>query len=201
MPRIFYRLAQVAIGCAVGFTVSLSVLNGDKLEALRLWSAANLGWSIWAFAGCLLLFALSLSRLSERLADGAPYAAVVQADQLSDLWIHVFVGIGVIWTAIGMRAALVSTLENPASTSVGAGQILAQLVDGGILLALSTTIVGAAGGYLMRLFKTCLLGTKLSACYQTYDRADLSLIVAHLENIDARLGHTRPAEQPVHASA
>ena len=63
---------------------------------------------------------------------------------------RLFFGIGVIWTAIGMRSALIvglSDLDSAMAAQLGSFEILRRLIQGGILLALSTTIFGAVGGY------------------------------------------------------
>ena len=61
------------------------------------------------------------------------------------------------------------------------------LFRSGILLALSTTIVGAVGGYLMRLGKTIYLGGLLSVFYEQHERRDLSTAVERLEGIEQLL--------------
>ena len=77
------------------------------------WMLRNLGGSAWAFAIVLALWGWHLAALRRALDADVPEADVatriVQLDQLSDVWMHLFVGIGVVWTAIGMRAALQTT--------------------------------------------------------------------------------------------
>ena len=62
--------------------------------------------------------------------------------------------------------------------------MLQRLVDGGILLALSTTIVGGVGGYLMRVIKTVLVGAPLRRCYAEAGRAQGVRISAQLAAIE-----------------
>ena len=112
---------------------------------------------------------------------------MAQLDQLSDVLIHVFIGIGVIWTAIGMRNALVATLAMPDTLGGNASHVLGSLVDGGILLALSTTIVGAIGGYLMRLFKTVSLGALLTGYYREQSAQPVESALSRLGNIERLL--------------
>jgi hypothetical protein len=133
------------------------------------------------------MFIGTLYQLKAKLKDTKHYQSVVQMDQLTDVWIHLFIGIGVIWTAIGMRSALVNTLSTPDALVNDASQVLGRLVDGGILLALSTTIVGAIGGYLMRLFKTVAIGAELTAFYQRHDRLDVDRAIDRLRNIEQLL--------------
>ena len=141
-----------------GPTLQLQSMDSPLLH----WIDVNLGSSIWLFAIVLALYSLNLSRLHRLLSSSPAPQEAVELDQLTDVWIHLFVGIGVIWTAVGMRSALQNALANPADALTDtAGNVLRDLVDGGILLALTTTIVGAFGGYLLRLFKTLLVGARL----------------------------------------
>ena len=53
--------------------------------------------------------------------------------------------------------------------------------------ALTTTIVGAIGGYLMRLFKTLWIGTELTAFYHQHDQQDVQAALAQLGRIERLL--------------
>ena len=163
------------------------------VDATQEWVRTNLGWSVLAFGLDLVLFAISLVVLRRRLEQGAPPAAVAQADQLTELWISLFFGIGVLWTAIGMRAALLQALGGGAAAveAEGAAGILDRLVQGGILTALTTTIVGGAGGYLLRVCKTLHAGTRLRGYYAALDADQGERIEALLADIRERL----PASQ------
>lgn len=174
-------------GAAAGLAVVYGYVAGWQEADLLHWLALNLGASVWTFGGCALAFFLSLLLLQRELSGQPDHHRVVHLDQLSDVLASFFVGIGVIWTAVGMRNALVNTLSVPDSLANDAGQVLERLVDGGILLALSTTIVGAVGGYLMRLGKTIYLGGLLSAFYAQHERQDLSTAVERLESIEQLL--------------
>ncbi len=177
-------IASYLIGGVMGFFITLAIIADAWQINLVSWTTTNLGHSTWVFTACLGLFVYTLMKLKVQLTNNDEYQAVVQMDQLSDVWIHLFVGIGVIWTAIGMRSALVSTLSVPDTLANDAGQVLGRLVDGGILLALSTTIVGAIGGYLMRLAKTIYLGSFLTEYYQRHDRQDLEVAMVQLTQIE-----------------
>ena len=110
-----------------------------------------------------------------RLANARPIDQIVQLDHLTDIWTTLFFGTGVIWTAIGMRSALIFALgDRNAALQQGAFAMLERMIDGGILLALSTTIFGGIGGYLMRVYKTVTLGTELQQQYDKAARADTS---------------------------
>ncbi len=165
---------------------------GSSHETLGSWLTVNLGHSTWLFAIVFTLYAFNMRQLNSLL--GAEdrtqnrLTEVVKLDQLSDVWIHLFVGIGVIWTAVGMRSALQSALGDPGSALTDtADNVLRKLVDGGILLALTTTIVGGVGGYLMRLAKTVLVGAPLQDFYEDSNRRELRELVTTAERIEARL--------------
>jgi len=182
-------------GMALGALVALAAVilvsgsaGGDDGQALAAWVSLNLGHSSWLFAMVLVLFVVHLVRL-RRLLDGQPDKdAVVELDQLTDVWIHVFIGIGVIWTAVGMRSALQLALADPEhALADSAGSVLRRMVDGGILLALSTTIVGAVGGYLLRLGKTIYAGAALHEFYERLQRSDLRELLATVQRLERSL--------------
>ena len=132
------------------------------------WLQRNLGLSLLPFLITLVLYTVTLHRLAQRVEAGLPVEQVAQLEHLADIWISLFFGIGVIWTAIGMRAALLYALGDlEVSGNRDAFSVLERLVDGGILTALSTTILGGAGGYLMRLAKIFLVGERLKHYYHT----------------------------------
>ena len=182
------------IGALLAF-LALSIANPGanaiEPETLIGWLTANLGHSAWLFAIVFTLYVFNMRQLRQLLsAQGAQsrLTDVVEVDQLSDVWIHLFVGIGVIWTAVGMRSALQTTLGDPGSALTDtAGNVLRKLVDGGILLALTTTIVGGVGSYLMRLGKTVLVGAPLQDFYEESNRRELRELVTTAERIEAHL--------------
>ncbi|MGB5541818.1 MAG: hypothetical protein WBO15_00340 [Gammaproteobacteria bacterium] len=168
---------------------------GESLAArgvsLLSWIWRNLGMSTPVFALVIALYIWSLERLRKALADNAPMQQVGQADHLSDVWTSVFFGVGVIWTAIGMRGALIQALAVDAGAGGGV-EVLERMVDGGILLALSTTIFGGVGGYLMRVWKTLAVGSDLKRYYEREQHRDLTAIRISLSAIERRL-HEPPA--------
>lgn len=188
--------AEFVSGAASGVVLAVAALGlagsgffrDADVAPVGLWLQLNLGHSAWLFALVLMLYTANLRRLSRLLAGGPDLKLVVKLDQLSDVWINLFVGIGVIWTAVGMRSALQAALGDPAGALTdSAGSVLHKLVDGGILLALTTTIVGGVGGYLMRLVKTMVVGARLQAFYAGVSRADIRELVGLGERIEARL--------------
>jgi len=202
-------LAAGALGSLIGggallFALSrtqfVSFSNGYTLDVSRWfdWIYANLGTSIPVFIVLLVAFGLSLARLRRKLESAAPTNEVVQLDHMTDIWMTLFFGTGVIWTAIGMRGALLFALGDPESSlQQGAFAILQRMVDGGILLALSTTIFGGVGGYLMRVYKSVALGTLLQQHYDRAARLDTSSMSNTLERIEKHLKEQSPAEPDV----
>ena len=153
------------------------------------WAYSNLGSSIPVFAILLIAFFATLGRLRKLLDDDKPVDKIVQLDHLTDIWTTLFFGTGVIWTAIGMRSALIFALgDRDAAMSQGAFAMLERMIDGGILLALSTTIFGGVGGYMMRVYKTVSLGADLQRRYDLAARADTSEMRESLARIERHLG-------------
>jgi len=164
--------------------ISVAVLEIPRLQLLIEWSRRNLGLSILPFGITFGLYIHSLRALRQRLDDNRPLDEISQLEHLNDVWTSLFFGIGVIWTAIGMRSALLYALGDPdVAAQVGAYAVLQRLVDGGILTALTTTIVGGVGGYLMRVIKSSLLGTRLSRYYEAQEQHHASRIEALLSDI------------------
>jgi len=170
-----------AVSLAIGFLglylltalgqVALTANQWPGLTTVLDWMHSNLGLSIVPFALTLGFFLDGLSRLILCLDEKQPPERVAQLESLTDVWISLFFGIGVIWTAVGMRGALLHALGTPGQIDGGqAITVLERLVDGGILTALSTTILGGAGGYLMRLIKTLRIGARLNRYYDTREQ-------------------------------
>jgi hypothetical protein len=197
--RFLQGLTAGAVGSLVGGGALLYVLSrieivtfsDDRIPSLSHWlewAYVNLGSSIPVFALLLLAFFFSMNRLKNLLDDDRPINQVVQLDHLTDIWTTLFFGTGVIWTAIGMRSALIFALGDPdATVQQGAFAILERMVDGGILLALSTTIFGGIGGYLMRVYKAVTLGANLQRHYDKAARIDTASMKDSLQRIEKHL--------------
>ena len=172
--------------------VAISVLKIPSVQHALGWTYDNLRLSVIPFFLTALCFAGSLMRLRRLLSDPAASAdKVAQTEHLVDIWINLFFGIGVIWTAIGMRGALLEglgDLNSQSAARLGAFSILQRLVDGGILLALSTTIFGAVGGYALRLIKSLTVGTRIKAYYNRLALQQAESVQHVLQSIDDRLG-------------
>jgi hypothetical protein len=177
--------------------VSVSVVDTPVLQTVSEWTRRNLGLSVLPFAITLGLYVHSLRTLARRLDDRAPQNEIGQLEHLTDIWTSLFFGIGVIWTAIGMRSALLFALGDPvAAAQSGAFAILTRLVDGGILTALTTTIVGGVGGYLMRVIKSSYLGTRLSCYYEEQDQRHAARVEHLLREIRESIGCLAPTSSP-----
>ncbi|MCP5090367.1 MAG: hypothetical protein GY949_05540 [Gammaproteobacteria bacterium] len=172
--------------------VTVSIIETPDLQAASEWLQRNLGLSVLPFGITLALYIHSLHSLAQRLTENAPHNEIAQLEHLTDVWTSVFFGIGVIWTAIGMRSALLYAIGDPAAAAQsGAFTILVRLVDGGILTALTTTIVGGIGGYLMRVIKSSCLGTKLNRYYENLEQRHTERVEDLLVDIKTSLvGHS-----------
>ena len=197
--RFLEGLTTGMFGSAVGASALLYILRRSELVSFSVdrgsvvrpwldWAYSNLGLSIPVFAVVLIAYFLSLSRLRSYLDNGRPITEIVQLDHLTDIWTTLFFGTGVIWTAIGMRSALIFALGNSDTViQLGAFAMLERMVDGGILLALSTTIFGGIGGYMMRIYKAMTLGTLLQQKYDQAARVDTSIMRESLQRIEQHL--------------
>ena len=168
--------------------LSISLIQWPQIDEWLRWTYVNLGSSIPAFSILLGLFVLHMRELNKHLKSGRSVEDITRLDQLTETWMSRFFGVGVIWTAIGMRGALLFALGDPDETiQAGAFAVLQRMVDGGILLALSTTIFGGIGGYLMRVIKTITLGNDLQRFYEAHTREDSAITQQLLEQIDEHL--------------
>lgn len=196
-------LLGLAGGVLVGFALLLTPVLWLGLQGLvklyapawplieEVWVLAdtNLKGSVFPFLMILMAYWVQLGKLRKLLSRAdPPLEKVVRHEQLLELCANLFFGVGVIWTAVGMRDALLYALGDPGVTATeGAFAILQRMVDGGILLALSTTIVGGVGGYLMRTIKSVALGQALNACYCRASQEPVEENLAILQRIEKLL--------------
>ena len=159
------------------------------------WLDSNLGFSVIAFSLVVVLFVFYLFKEYDALMkENINESEVQHLDSLTDIMVSLSFGVGVIWTAIGMRNALVNGLTGVGANMAESGNafaILERLVDGGILVALSTTIVGGILGYLLRVVKSIVVGRKLNDFYQEVDNRymmQLSKDVAGIKRYLAQAG-------------
>jgi hypothetical protein len=204
----------LAIGLLLGVLFVLAPvlwLGGDRVYELALlvqpmWSrlqdlaTTNLKVSLVPFAAVSLSYCWLFRALARNLAASPPsLEQVVRHDQLLDLCASLFLGVGVIWTAVGMRDALLFSLGDPGlAAREGAFSVLQRLIEGGILIALSSTIVGGTGAYLMRLVKSLVLGRRLNAVYLSASRQPLQDgidALGRIEHLLARPGEAGTADR------
>jgi hypothetical protein len=197
----FWRGLLAGLGLGLVFVLTpVLCLGGDRLRELAMlaqpvWIQAqdlattNLQGSILPFGAVLVFYLWQLRALSKQLQEPRPpLDAVSRRDQLLDLSASLFFGIGVIWTAVGMRDALLYSLGDPGlAAREGAFSILQRLIEGGILIALSTTIVGSVGGYLMRVARAVCVGDRLNTLYFEASQQPIERSNATLERIEALL--------------
>ncbi|MEM1144728.1 MAG: hypothetical protein AAGI88_19270 [Pseudomonadota bacterium] len=191
-----HKLRELLTGILAGVAVATLCLLVTQQDIL-LWLWGNLGYSLIPFTLFALLYFNNLSRLKQAL-DGRQLPAN-RLEHLSfcvDLWSTMFFATGVLWTAIGMRRALIEALGGDSLGASTPAHLLGDLVDGGILLALSTTIVGASGGYCMRLYKTWSVGAPLMAWQMAADRELIGGIERQLVAIRLLLDDGQRSEQP-----
>jgi hypothetical protein len=201
--RFFTGMLQgMGSGLVLGL-VTLYLLSGQDavpslqaqaswIQTLTHWVYRNFGWSLLPFGITLALYLASLRQLDRRLAENSPQDEISQIEHLTDVWISLFFGIGVIWTAIGMRGALLHALGEPGiAAQTGAFTVLQRLVDGGILTALSTTILGGIGGYLMRVTKGLYLGARLNRYYGEQDQGQSARVEDLLRGIQQSIASDR----------
>ena len=188
----------LVIGAAVFYmlnTSESSIISAPGMPGMQkvlTWIYANLKLSIIPFSFTLLMYGVALIRLMNYLKDERiPVEKIAQGEQQVDIWINLFFGIGVIWTAVGMRGALlegIGDLNAQSAAQLGAFSILQRLVDGGILLALSTTIFGAVGGYVLRLVKSLAVGIRLKAYYNHLAEQQAASLQKVLQSIETQVG-------------
>jgi hypothetical protein len=155
---IFLAGAIVTLAFFSGFVVFINQFPSTSVVLNYVWSI--LGTSVVFFFLDLCLFFYSLGQIRKNLdkkdAENSSYWY-----RMNDLSINIFLGIGVIYTAIGMQSGLMASLGNltqETAKDIGAWGILNRMVRGGIIMALSTTIVGGVGGYIMKLLRHLTLG-------------------------------------------
>ena len=167
--------------------IAVSSVGGFSLVTFLRWCYENLGLSIIPFSLIAAGYVFYLNKLIKLLnAVTSSSEEITAIEEKLDLLVNIFFGIGVIWTAIGMRNALLVSLGNmDAETAAqkGAFYILTQLVDGGILLSLSTTIIGGIGGYIMKMIKAWSAGPKLNLFFTNQFDSEKQDVLERLDKI------------------
>jgi len=162
---------QFGGGLVIGISLSLLLMGLLSHFSASAWTAAqeaaqyawyNLGSSVLFFGLNIAYYIHRYQRLNQQLKQATPPRhELLHSNALLDFSIQMFLIIGIVYTAIGMRHALLYALGDSALQSQGS-DILRRMVDGGILIALSSTIVGYIGGFVMRYHKKITLEQKLN---------------------------------------
>jgi hypothetical protein len=203
------ELKQVSIGLVAGFLVASLVLGSSLIfstmqgwlvvtwpeeSILALvwnWTYLNLKESVFIFGIALIFWLKTIYALKAELQSDEPsIESVSHLEHLVDIQAGIFFGIGVIFTAIGMRTALMEALgglDAASAAEQGAFVMLQKLVDGGILLALSTTILGGIGGYLMRIVKLIMFGSTLQTFFVGLHYQDQKMVFERLDEMKLSL--------------
>ena len=156
-------------------------------QGLTNWLALNLGYSAPLFCVALLFVVHSMACLLEELGkDKCCSSRTFHLEHRVDIGISLLFGIGVLFTAIGIRDALTAAIDGEAAATNG-GEVLALLVNGGILSAMTTTVVGGALGYSLRVIKVLATGEKLEKVHARMMGEGLQKQEALLQCISSQL--------------
>lgn len=152
------------------------------------WLGSNMGSALIPFAIVIVFHIRGMFQLDKLLRrKKVPIQKVSQAEHWLEVLESLAFGIGVLWTAIGMRAALLNALGDSDSLGQASGNaalILERLVDGGILVALSTTIAGGVAGYLLRVLRVYYLGLSLRCYYEKIELRQIQVMLNALTRIE-----------------
>jgi|TARA_B100000035_G_C20959320_1_gene535747 hypothetical protein len=161
MNRAYVCVAFVAGLFSVLLTDAWVGQLPKSAQGLTNWLALNLGYSAPLFCVALLFVVHSMACLLEELGkDKCCSSRTFHLEHRVDIGISLLFGIGVLFTAIGIRDALTTAIDGEAA-AINGGEVLALLVNGGILSAMTTTVVGGALGYSLRVIKVLATGEKL----------------------------------------
>lgn len=154
----------VVVGVALAFILSVAFGSVDQIHGMTAWLSVNLGLSAPLFAALTIMGWSYLESLKQALnADMKAEAQITHLEQRIDLVVALLFGVGVLYTAVGLRGALVQAIDGP--TEQSASGMLTALVNGGILSAMTSTVVGGVLGYGLRMLKLFRVGHALERYY------------------------------------
>lgn len=154
----------VVVGVALAFILSVAFGSLDQIRGITAWLSVNLGLSAPLFAALTIMGWSYLESLKQALnADLKAEAQITHLEQRIDLVVALLFGVGVLYTAVGLRGALVQAIDGP--TEQSASGMLTALVNGGILSAMTSTVVGGVLGYGLRMLKLFRVGHALDLYY------------------------------------
>lgn len=195
--------AYVCVAFVAGlFSVLLADAWGGQFpksaHGVTNWLALNLGYSAPLFCVALLFVIHSMACLLEELGkDKCCSSRTFHLEHRVDIGISLLFGIGVLFTAIGIRDALTTAIDGEAAATNG-GEALALLVNGGILSAMTTTVVGGALGYSLRVIKVLVTGEKLEKVHTRMMGEGLQkqeALLQHISNQLKTIGEPRAHER------
>jgi hypothetical protein len=140
---------------------AMAIVSGSASDSVIAWVQTNLGLSAVVFLLVLLFIGHTLNALISALGEcELDPTRIFYLENQYDIGASLLFGTGVLFTAVGIRDALTEAIL-PGQAATSPTDVLGALVSGGILSALTTTIVGGALGYGARLLKNVVVGAEL----------------------------------------
>ena len=140
---------------------AIAIVSGSASDSVIAWVQTNLGLSAVVFLLVLLFIGHTLNALINALGEcELDPTRIFYLENQYDIGASLLFGTGVLFTAVGIRDALTEAIL-PGQAATSTTDVLGALVSGGILSALTTTIVGGALGYGARLLKNVVVGAEL----------------------------------------
>jgi len=140
---------------------AMAIVSGSASDSVIAWVQTNLGLSAVVFLLVLLFIGHTLNALINALGEcELDPTRIFYLENQYDIGASLLFGTGVLFTAVGIRDALTEAIL-PGQAATSPTDVLGALVSGGILSALTTTIVGGALGYGARLLKNVVVGAEL----------------------------------------
>jgi len=140
---------------------AIAIVSGSASDSVIAWVQTNLGLSAVVFLLVLLFIGHTLNALINALGEcELDPNKIFYLENQYDIGASLLFGTGVLFTAVGIRDALTEAIL-PGQAATSPTDVLGALVSGGILSALTTTIVGRALGYGARLLKNVVVGAEL----------------------------------------
>ncbi len=160
---VFWSALFIGLGVFTGWLTLAAPVDWMVNPVATLYQHLRL--SVIPFGCLIFLYGWLILKIRGRLdAPGTMLSDLTFLDRLLNITISMFFGVGVIWTAIGMETALMRALngigQESEAAALTAWGLLERLVNGGLLLALSTTVFGGVCGYSFRLLKVVLIGRR-----------------------------------------
>jgi hypothetical protein len=188
-----YKLIIFFQGLILGFISALIgtfIIESNKiyfntfLLQSSQWLDVNLGYSFVFFLLIILLYIYIWLGIKQQLNEPKHenWNQIVHKEQLLEMLTSLAFGVGVIWTAIGMREALMVVFSTDSINnfdSDGAFGMLERLINGGIITALTSTVVGGAIGYFLRIFKMITLEKRLIEYQDQISRDEKNMLLGN----------------------